>query len=263
MDSPIVTLTSDWGSRDFFAGKVKGRLMSTIPGVRIVDITHDLKPFSVASAVFVVRSCFRDFPSGTIHIIDVDSSETARTPFVLVEFESQYFICTDNGLPNILFGNQYSQAVVIDVYQDSSYHTFAAYNLFCKVAGMVASGTPFSKIGDPVESFAPVNLGLPYISDNAIQASICYIDDYGNAYLNLTIDQFEKARRNRPFEMRVHFEQVITKISMGYVEKVPNRHARLLLTVSATGYLQLAIYQGSAEKLFGLQLNEGLSIRFL
>lgn len=263
MESPIVTLTTDWGSRDFFAGKVKGLLLKTIPNVRIVDITHDLKPFSVTSAIFVVRNCFRDFPMGTIHIIDVDSSETVRSPFVLVKYEGQFFICTDNGLPHIIFGDQYEKAVVINEYHDSSYYTFAAYSLFCKVARKLVGGTPLEEIGSPIEGFVPMNLGQPYITRDSIYASVCYIDDYGNAYLNVTVDEFEKARDNRPFELRVHFEQVIKQLSTGYVEKAPNNQSRLLLTVSATGCLQLAIYQGSAEKLFGLQLNEGLTIKFL
>jgi hypothetical protein len=89
MQSPIVTLTTDWGDRDFFAGKVKGKLYSYIPGVRVVDITHNIEPFQFMKAIFVVKNACLDFPKGTIHIIDINSSETAQMPFVVVEYKEQ------------------------------------------------------------------------------------------------------------------------------------------------------------------------------
>ena len=89
-----MTLTTDWGDRDFFVGKVKGKLYSYIPDVRVVDITHNIEPFMSTKAIFVIKNACLDFPKGTIHIIDVNSSETAEQPFVVVEYREQFLSTT-------------------------------------------------------------------------------------------------------------------------------------------------------------------------
>ena len=68
---PIITLTSDWGYRDPYLGAVKGALLRQIPGVVIVDISHDIPKYHIRQAAFIIRNYYRDFPEGTIHIIGV------------------------------------------------------------------------------------------------------------------------------------------------------------------------------------------------
>ena len=174
MISPIVTLTTDWGYSDFFAGAVKGRLYTDIPNVRVVDITHGIDPFSLRKAIFVVKNGCLSFPPGTIHIIDVCSSQTKEHPFVVVSYAQQYYICTDNGLPHAVFEDQYDKAVVIDgIRWDSDFYTFAARDLFCKVAAMIAADTPIEQLGLPVESFFKTFQSQNYIRLALAQCSLC------------------------------------------------------------------------------------------
>lgn len=264
MESPIVTLTTDWGYRDFFAGMVKSRLYSYIPHVRVVDITHGIEPYQLSNAIFVAKQACPNFPKGTIHIIDVKSSQTLKNPFLVVKHDGQFYICTDNGLPHALFGEDYEHMVIIDgIPQESSFFTFAAYDLFCKVAAMIAGGATLSDIGIPVESLTHY---IPFANTrhgDDMQTYIAYIDTYGNANLNLTYEEFERERCGRPFEVQVH-ELNLKKICTSYtdVESSGNRRAALLLTVSATGLLQIAIREGSAEQLLGLKTFENITIRF-
>lgn len=259
-----MTLTTDWGYCDYFAGMVKSRLYNYIPNVRVVDITHGIEPYQLTNAIFVARQACPRFPKGTIHIIDVKSSQTLNNPFLVVEHEGQYYICTDNGLPHALFGDDYEHMVIIDgIPQESSFFTFAAYDLFCKVAAMIAQGAQLSELGIPVESLTRY---VPYTYirfGNDIQTHIAYIDSYGNANLNITYEEFEQERHGRRFEVQVH-EMNLKRICSSYtdVESSGNRRAALLLTVSATGLLQLAIREGSAEQLLGLKLLESINIRF-
>lgn len=259
-----MTLTTDWGYRDFFAGMVKSRLYNYIPNVRVVDITHGIEPYQLSNAIFVAQQACRQFPQGTIHIIDVKSSQTLNNPFLVVEHGGQHYICTDNGLPHALFGEDYEHMVIIDgIPQESSFFTFAAYDLFCKVAAMIAQGATLSELGIPVESLTRY---VPFTNTrhgDDMQTYITYIDSYGNADLNLTYEEFERERQGRPFEVQVH-EMNLKKICTSYtdVESNGNRRAALLLTVSATGLLQLAIREGSAEQLLGLKPFESINIRF-
>ena len=71
MKTPIVTLTTDWGTQGFFAGMVKGVLVNMVEGIQVVDITHGIEPFNIMAATFVVKHACLGLPAGTVHIIDV------------------------------------------------------------------------------------------------------------------------------------------------------------------------------------------------
>ena len=267
MESPIVTLTTDWGYHDFFAGMVKGVLYSRIPNVRVVDITHGIDHFQLGSAIHVVRYACMGFPAGTIHIIDVTAAGFDNNPYIVAEYDGQYFICMDNGLPHVLFGADASHAVEIDVgdYRENQFRTFVAYDIYCKVAVMLASGAKMTDIGTPIKEFCPYMPIEPIYKNNLLKIYVVYIDDYGNVTLNITYEKFKELKGDRKFELWVR-EVKITEVVQDYSQARvagSNKNA-LILTVSATGYLQLAMRQYSAAQYFGagLEVQESVVVRF-
>ena len=83
----IITLTSDWGKKDYYVAAVKGTILSMLPSATIVDVTHEIDPFNVAQAGFTLKNCYQCFPQGTIHIIAVDTIESTECPHVVVKAE--------------------------------------------------------------------------------------------------------------------------------------------------------------------------------
>ena len=265
MQNPLITLTTDWGYNDFFSGMVKGRLYSSIPNVQVVDITHGLEPFQLARAIFAVRHACMGFPSGTIHIIDATAAHDDTAPYILVEYLQQYYICADNGLPSAVFSDHPFRAVAIGVveYNHDDFRTFAAYHIYCPVATQLALGASLSDIGAPIEAFCPY-MPIHYIqTSNLLKLYIAYIDSYGNAILNISHQEFENIRAERKFEMQVH-EVSLSQVDRAYsaASSAGRGRAALLLTVSATGYLQIAMRQYSAEQYFGLRMHESITVRF-
>lgn len=264
MDSPIVTLTTDWGTKDYFAGMVKGRLYTMIENVRVVDITHNIEPFHQGNTSFIVKNACLGFPKGTIHIIDVNTIEDKDTAFVVVSYKEQFFICTDNGLPYSIFGDEYDMVVQPNVYQDSNFYTFGAYHLFCKIAKLLADGTPVEELGVRVDSLKK-STPLNYVTrGNNLLAYIQYIDNYGNAYLNITYNQFAEILGNRKFELMVKGNRINT-ISTSYLDDPyleKSHKTQVLLTVSATGYLQIAMQKASAQQLLGLWPMDSVEFTF-
>jgi S-adenosylmethionine hydrolase len=257
----IVTLTTDWGNKDFFAGMVKGKLYSTIPGVNVVDITHGIEPFDLTSTSFVVKNACPNFPKGTIHIIDVRSFITKTDNFVVVEYQEQYYICTDNKIPYSIFGDKFTTAVEIDVHWDSYFYNFAAYDLFCKVAAMIAQGLPLEKIG-PRKDELNKSQAITYINDeNSIRAYIMYIDSYGNAYLNVTYEKFAEISRNRSFSVCIQSEEKKFSTifdSFGSASK----DSEMVVTASSTGYIVIGLKIASAEQLLHLKVRDPILIKF-
>ncbi|MFM8950092.1 MAG: SAM-dependent chlorinase/fluorinase, partial [Bacteroidota bacterium] len=71
MASPIITLTTDWGTKDFYVGALKGRLYSLVPDCNVVDISHDIEQFNTIQAAFILRNSWHRFPANSVHIISV------------------------------------------------------------------------------------------------------------------------------------------------------------------------------------------------
>ena len=259
----LVTLTTDWGNSDFFAGMVKGRLYSLIPDVQVVDITHGIGPFNKNRAVFVVRNACMDFPPGTIHIIDVYSYETRNNPYVVIKYNEQFYICADNGIPSAVFYGKDIEIHQISLFQDSNFYTFPAYNLFCLAAEYLALGKPFEEIGYKRPGLADYTPFQNPTYGDKVEVMVSYIDSYGNAYLNLQYEEFEELRKGRNIFIRSEgISKHPLKLSLSYFDSVDGGENGMVMTVSATGYLELSILRGSAEKLLNLKVKGKVTLFF-
>lgn len=263
MKTPIVTLTTDWGSRGFFTGMVKGALMSMVEGVQVVDITHSVEPFNVREATFVVKNACKGFPAGTVHIVDVASSHSEEHPFVVVKARGQYYICSDNGLPSMAFGENIEDVSRIPV-QENGVYNFAAYTLFTRVAARLLGGATMRDIGPRHENLLQrPNVGWMPQGDGGYRIYIEYIDSYGNAYLGMSYKEFEELRQGRKFVITLREQEVDELMASYYQQHKANdpRH-KLRLTVSATGVLELAVKESSFTQLMGLRATDSVLLRF-
>lgn len=264
MDSPIITLTTDWSTRDFYVGKVKGRLFSSIPNVRVVDVSHDLPVADKFSAAYVVRNACMDFPKGTIHIIDACATRMTKN-VVVIESGEQYYLMIDNGLPSLIFGEDYTQAVSLSNFRLPETGVFLAYDLFCPVAALIASDTPLSELGQPCEQLQPCN-PYGYLCDGKqMTIYITHIDAYGNVYLGISYDEFEHHRKGRAFSMKVREHQLHEVVTPGgALGEISSSKVDLQLTVSSTGTLMLNCTEISenASRLFGLRTRNTINVTF-
>lgn len=256
MKTPTVTLTTDWGERGFFAGMVKGALMRLVEGVQVVDICHRLEAFNVGPASFVVRHACMDFPEGTVHLIDVAS----QSPFVAIRARGQYYLCADNGLPALVFGDEVEEVVTLPP-PEGECRNFAAYSLFCPMAARLLTGTPLTDLGPrhPALLQRPRPSYLP--QGEFIHVYVHYIDDYGNAYLGISYREFEALRQGRTFKMLVK-ELSVSEVSPVYQQGTDPNDLSLRLTVSATGQMELSFPNRSLAQLYGVQVNERVLLKF-
>ena len=247
----IITLTSDWGTRDYYAAAVKGTILSRLPNATIVDVTHEIEPFNVSEAGFTLKNCYRSFPPGTIHIIAVDTIESTECPHVVVKAEGQYFISTDNGIFSHILDGKYEEAVCIDVMQDSDFFTFATRDRFAKVAVMIANGEPLSNIGAPRERLNP---------DNTIEGVVMHIDSYDNLITNISRELFEQERRGRDFTIMVKGDlYTVDEISDSYLDVDV---VDLVAIFGTHGYLELALNKAKLASLCGIELKSTIKVVF-
>ncbi len=255
----IITLTSDWGTSDYYLAAVKGTILAQLPQVNIVDISHHIAAFDVESAAFTIRQCYRSFPEGTVHLIGVNSEESGDTPHKIVKAKGQYFIGADSGIFSmILDPDQIEEIVEIDIPQDSDFYTFSTRDRFVKAAVQLIKGAQLSDLGFEREE---VNQRLPFqpaTTADSIKGMVIHVDAYENLITNISAEVFREIRQNRPFEIyssgyRIH------KISEGYQDV---EVADLVALFGSHGLLEIAINQGKASSLLGIKRNTSVFISF-
>ncbi len=254
----IITLTSDWGQSDYYVAAVKGAILSALPDATIVDITHNIEPWDIASAAFIIRNCYQNFPEGTIHIIGVETEESSDKPHIALKANGHYFIGTDNDIFSLILGDTPYEAVTIEVIQDSDYFTFTTRDRFVKVAAMIANGLPFNEIGAPYPEIRKCITFQPTIDNNSIHGIVTFVDSYENVVTNITKELFEKIRNGRVFEIRVG-KYLIDKVCRSYTEvAMPD----IVALFGSHGFLEIALNHGKAASLLGLSRDSSIDIIF-
>ncbi|HYH56986.1 MAG TPA: SAM-dependent chlorinase/fluorinase [Anseongella sp.] len=255
----IITLTTDLGHKDFYQSAIKGAILSHLPDVNIVDISHQIAPFNVAQAAYVIRNAYRFFPPGTIHIIGVDAHYQSRPRYLALLHEAHYFIGPDNGIFSLLFDHTPERIVELGIRPDPAFLHFPLLDIFVKAAGHLAAGGALGDLGNAVNDVNQRAFLQPVHEPGLIRGSVIYIDSFQNVVTNITRRLFREVRNERPFELYFSRNESITEIS-NYYNEVPEGEKLCLFGIS--GYLEIAINKGNASGLLGLDIGDIVIIQF-
>lgn len=254
----IVTLTTDFGERDYYVGALKGSILTNGVPVVFADITHQISPYNIVQAAFVLQNAYPNFPAGSIHLISVHNFYDEQRRFLAIAHQGHFFIGPDNGVFSLIFEEKPEQIVELDSAPLQA--VFGIKEVFSKAVGQLLKGLPLSEIGTPVSSYLQRLALQAIIYKNQIRGSVIHIDHYQNIVLNIREDLFERVGKNRPFELYFKRYDPITVISKNYAE-VPV--GETLCLFNSAGYLELAINAGEAATLFGLEVGDTVQIDFL
>lgn len=256
----IITFTTDWNNSDYYIGAVKASIIAKIPDVVFVDISHNIESFSISQAAFVLKSAFKKFPAGTIHIIGVDSEPGINGKIIVAKYESQYFICNDNGCTGLIF--EHKPETVVNIRTGFAFEgcSFTELNVFCDVAIYISKDENLGDLGDKVDDVSRFAGLIAQIEPDLINGEVIYIDSYSNAITNITKEIFEENLAGRKFEILLNTNLLKTdKIHPSYksVDK-----GELVCIFNSLGLLEIAIREGKASQLLSLNRKSSIRIRF-
>lgn len=263
----IIALLTDFGTKDYFAGALKGAILSINENAKIVDITHEIPPQNIESAAFTLRACYENFPAKTIFVAVVDPGVGSARKAILVETEKYFFIAPDNGLLSFIFDKNTSEkkrkgeeelrknlrdiqpSPFLAVYEltnekffaEKISRTFHGRDVFAPVAAHLANGVKPKEFGRKVENFVCFETTAPRkISDDKIEAEIIHIDIFGNLITNLR-------REDLPGKFLIEINgKLIDKMQNIYAEATGEE---LFMLFGSAGFLEIAAMQNSASKL--------------
>jgi len=182
----IATLLTDFGLDDYYVAAVKGVILSRAPEATLVDVSHQVPPGDVETALFLLRAAAPCFPPGTVHLAVVDPGVGSDRRLLAVAAAAAVFVAPDNGLltPWLERGEVYAVDRP-DLYRRSPGRTFDGRERFAPVVAALLAGCRPAELGPRVDDAIRCALPPPRRRDGVLSGRVVHVDRYGNVVTDL------------------------------------------------------------------------------
>jgi len=244
----LITLTTDFGTRDPYVAQLKAVLYGRGPaGLQVVDLSHAIAPQDVRAASLFVEAALSGFPAGTTHLVVVDPGVgSARRP-IAVEQHGQRYVGPDNGVLSLRFdGTQ--RAVEIEIARlnlPPPSATFHGRDVFAPAAAALASGCELEALGPVAHDLVRLLWPEPARAGDSIHGEVIHIDHFGNLITNL---RSEHVRSLGHAQLAVELHEQRITLATHYAE-VPR--AALVALIGSSDRLEIAVRDGHAARSTG------------
>jgi S-adenosylmethionine hydrolase len=253
MKKPIITLLTDFGTKDTFVGTVKGVILSICPGAQLVDLSHEVPPQAVFTGAFLLKSAIDYFPKGTIHLAVVDPGVGSTRKAIALKSKGHFFVGPDNGLFSAaLEGKGIEQIVELTEkkYQlPNPSSTFHGRDIFAPVAAHLAKGVALNCLGAKLNNCIWRQVPRPFKTAKGWTGEVLWIDRFGNLITNL-----EKKHIPKPFRLKIG-KTVILTLGTHYAAA---KKGTAMALIGSDGNLEISISGGNAAQKLGVSI--GVSV---
>ena len=250
----IITLTTDFGTRDAYVGAMKGVILGINPAATIVDISHEIEPQNIPQAAYVLESVYRYFPEGTIHLAVVDPGVGSDRRAIIVRTAGAFFVAPDNGVLSRVAGDMLEAINITNprFWLQPVSRTFHGRDIMAPVAAHLSLGTAPDEFGDTISSIVMLPHHRPEIKpDGSLIGHIVHADRFGN--LVTDVKESDLPGKDIKIEVKGH---TIRGLSSTYAEG-----DGLLALIGSHGYLEIAVKNGSAAGFMGADTGNTVRVR--
>lgn len=253
----LVSLTTDFGLKDYNVAKLKSAIFHHIKQVQIVDISHHIDKFDIVQAAFYLQNVIPSFPENTIHAVAVYSHYKKNSEIITFNKNGQYFVGPNNGIFSLIFDDLDPKKIYkVDAPHDKANSTIS---VLAHAIAYISHGLPLAEIGPIPEQFYQKMLLKPVLTQHQIRAAIIHIDNFENVIINLKRSEFESLRAGRSFELYYKQNEPITILHNHYGD-VPIGDP--VAFFNSSDYLVIAVNLDKAASLYNLHKNEMIQIYF-
>jgi S-adenosylmethionine hydrolase len=258
---PTIVFMTDFGTADDSVPICKGVMYSIAPEVRIVDLTHQVTPFSILDGARFLYGASAYYPAGTVFVVVVDPGVGSPRKAVVVKSKrGQYFVLPDNGLMTLVQDRDGIEAAREITNRDwmigaALSSTFHGRDIFSPTGARLAHGEDWTQVGPELEVTKLVRLGLvpANLDERGLAGEIIATDGpFGNLVTNISGEDFLKLGYGRDQNVRMTIGNA--EMSMPFVRTfsdVPLK--KPLLYIDSRGHLGLAVNQGSFTAIYGIK----------
>ncbi len=275
--SATIALLTDFGTTDMYVGVMKGVIRRICPDAALVDITHHIEPQNVRQAAFALMASHSYFPPGTVFLVVVDPGVgTTRRP-IAVRGGDNIFVGPDNGVLTYALAGTTPLSIV--ELNNSAYHlpevsdTFHGRDLFAPAAAYLAGGVKLEELGTAADSMFVLPTPALLVSGKTISGEVTQIDRFGNVITSIGYLHWVNAGRLRlsprfgDQHTPVPLNAEESRVELNSTVQHGIRHTygdaprgELLALVGSSGFLELAVNQGSAAARLGVEIGDRVEL---
>jgi len=261
MARPVIALLTDFGTRDHYAGTMKGVALAICPDATLVDISHEIPAHDVLAGALELAACYRYFPPGTVFLAVVDPGVGSARRGIAADAGDFKFVAPDNGVLTVVLDEHPPRRVVElterKYARPTVSRTFEGRDRFAPAAAWLLRGVELTALGRPITD--PMLLDLPRLEvDGALlRGSVVRADRFGNLVTNLDRRTFEKFTASQPFFIDVS-GHAVERLVQTYAEIGAGEVCALF---GSTDHLELAARSSSAAERLGLRAGAGVTVR--
>jgi S-adenosylmethionine hydrolase len=258
---PVIALLSDFGTRDHYAGTMKGVMLGICPDASLVDITHEVPAHDVMDGALQLVAACRYFPSGTIFLAVVDPGVGSARRGIAAETPDYRFVAPDNGVLTLVL-RDFPPKRIVELTErryarPTVSRTFEGRDRFAPAAAWLAKGIQLTALGRPVADYQRLDIPLPQATDEGVRGVVLRVDRFGNAVTNIDRRTFEGVSRGRAVQVSTGGHQ-IEQIVATYAE-IPAGGIGALF--GSTDHLELAANGASAADRLGISGGASVDVR--
>lgn len=257
----IISLLTDFGQRDPYAGVMKGVIYNICNNIQIVDLCHEINPQDVFKASWVLSSSYKYFSEDTIFVCIVDPGVGSERKKLLLKTDKYYFIAPDNGLLTGIL-NEQSVKKIVSIENEKYWlkeisSTFHGRDIFAPVAAHLASGINMEEFGPEIDkdSIVKLKLNLPEITGKTIIGEVVYIDQFGNLITNIPVSQL----KSKKLQIKIK-ESLIKGLKESYNSVKPDE---ILTLIGSYGNLEISCNCGNCSEILDIKVGEKIFLEFL
>ena len=253
----IVTLLTDSGESDHYVAAIKARILSTNPGLTVVDISHHILPSDIAHGAYVLRSVFRDFPKGSVHLVAVNSTGSPGDAFIALQLEDHFLVGVDNGLLGLISEKPQQNVVELNGINPID-STFPERDILAPAAARLASGVSILTLGKSLATYRKMMDRHVKTTKKQILGHVIRVDRFGNLITNIQREAFDLLSKGKLFTVQFGGEK-LKRIHTNYNQA---EQGDCFLLFNSAGVLEIGIYKGNASELLGLSYDSPVNIIF-
>ena len=253
MKNSIITLLTDFGTRDHYVASMKGVILKINPRCTLIDITHQINPHDIQEGAFILANAYSSFPKGTIHLAVVDPEVgSARRPILLVT-PNYFFIGPDNGLFTFAVARERVKRVVVltnkKYFLPQISTTFNGRDLFAPVAAHLSLGVKPKTFGHEIKYWSKLHFPKVRMKKNELMGEIIHIDAFGNLITNIDAQQLLHFEKDHSVVIKIG-KRVIQGLKKGYWE---GKKGELMALLGSGGFLEISVREGNAKKILKVE----------
>ncbi len=263
-EAPVVCLLTDFGLADHYAGSVKAVLHSWVPGVQVIDLTHEIPPQDVRTAAYHLLASYRYHPPQTLFLCVVDPGVGSDRKILYAEAGGWRFIAPDNGLLSWVL-NQEQLGLLLDISHPASIPppaspTFHGRDIMAPVAGRILGGENPAQFGQPIDRYEEIPFPVVDKTGAMWSGEVLTIDRFGNLITNFKTEEIAPlANKSKLWiELRGRAE-TIRGISDSYSSVAPGK---ILAIEGSSGFIEISLRDGNAANKTGLKTGDPITLHF-